>query len=259
MEDLNDMIDSPFYSPFDNVIIKGKEEDGKWIVYLEASNELKDQDGEIVDMKALEKAKEYYLSHGVISWDHKHKQTNDPKYIIGEPLDIKFTADNRTVVKAMLYQHNKIAQGLWDNIKSGAKKLGSSIGGGILHKAKERLTSIIWDEIAITHKPVNDGTLGSVQVVPFAQFAKALMAGSGVDAGTFTGGRALIPESLQGNEGMPGEPALVDMFNKLMVKVISGDIRDYNDMVAYVLDKGYPTDVARRIIYHIAQNMPVKA
>ena len=33
---LCDALDFPFYTPFAEVLIKGAEEDGKWIVYLEA-------------------------------------------------------------------------------------------------------------------------------------------------------------------------------------------------------------------------------
>jgi hypothetical protein len=52
-----EQIDNPFYAPYPEVLIKGEEDDeGRWIVYLQASNELKDQDGEIVDVKALQKA-----------------------------------------------------------------------------------------------------------------------------------------------------------------------------------------------------------
>jgi hypothetical protein len=70
-----EQLQNPFYSPLrGNVLIKGVEEDGQWIVYLQASNEMSDQDGEVVEMKALQKAADYYLSHGVLSWDHKHKQ-----------------------------------------------------------------------------------------------------------------------------------------------------------------------------------------
>lgn len=259
MDRLLDQIDSPFYSPFTNTLIKGVEEDGKWIVYLEASNELLDQEGESINMKALEKAKDYYLGHGVLSWDHKHKQTHDPKYIIGEPLAVRFTEEGKTLVKGFLYQKNPIAKGVWDNILSGATKLGSSVGGGILRKSESEITKVIWDETAITHKPVNEGTYGSVTILPFEEFAKALMAGGGVNAGSFTGGRALIHESLQGSENAQvSEGELTNLFDGMLKKVIAQEIRDYNDMVAYVLSFGYDADVARSIIYYVAQHMPTK-
>lgn len=270
-------VEYPFYAPFNEVLlIKGVEEDGRWIVYLEASNELKDQDGEVVDQAALKKAADYYLSHGIISWDHKHKQTNDPEFIIGEPLDVQFTDEGKTLVKGWLYQQNEKAKKVWNNIRSKAKRLGASVGGGILAKAEDHIRKVIWDEVAITHKPINDGTLGNVQLIPFEAFAKALSfsegntsldefvkaltAGSGVDASQFTGGRALTPESLQGStvKYVVKKDELDELFKSLMVEMIKGTVRNYNDLTNYVLDRGYSDGVARRIISHVAQNMSLQ-
>lgn len=277
MRQVIERVDFPFYAPFTEVLlIKGVEEDGRWIVYLEASNELKDQDKEVVDQSALKKAADYYLSHGILSWDHKHKQTNDPKYIIGEPLDVQFTDDGKTLVKGFLYKANDIAKSVWKNIQSKAKRLGASIGGGILAKAEEHIRKVIWDEVAITHKPINDGTLGNVQLIPFNAFAKALSfsegktsleefvkaltAGSGVNAANFTGGRALTPESLQGSavKYVVKKDELDDLFKSLMIDMIKGKVRNYNDLTNYVLDRGYSDGVARRIISHVAQNMSLQ-
>ena len=248
---------NPFYSPFGgSVLIKGAEENGKWIVYLQASNEMRDQDGEMVEVGALQKAADYYLSHGVISWDHKHKATHDPGFIIGEPLDVKFTGDRKTLVKGFLYQANDIAQKVWKNIQSGAQKLGASIGGGILQKSESNIKRVVWDETAITHRPVNDGTLGNVQMVPFAAFAKALMAGSGVNASDFTGGRALIPESLQGAVSVPEPQALRGVFGDLLKAMRGRKVSSYNDMVNFVYDRGYEGNDAVKIINYLARKIP---
>jgi len=251
-------LSNPFYSPFSDVLIKGAEENGQWIVYLQASNEMKDQDGETVDMAALQKAADYFLSHGVLSWDHKHKATHDPGFIIGEPLEVKFTKDHRTLVKGYLYQANDIAQKVWKNIQSGAKRLGASIGGGILQKSENAIKQVIWDETAITHRPVNDGTLGGVQMVPFAAFAKALMAGGGVDASVFTGGRALSPESLQGStvDNMVPPEELRGMFGDLLKAVRDNKIGSYNDMLNFVYDRGYEGNSAAKIINYLSRKIP---
>jgi hypothetical protein len=272
MKQVIEHLGNPFYAPFESVLVKGKEEDGKWMVYLEASNELEDQEGETVDLKAMQSAADNFLSKGILSWDHKHKQTNDPGFIIGEPLEVKFTEDKKTLVKGFLYKENDIAQKVWKNLKSGAKRLGSSIGGGILSKAGDRIKRVIWDELAITHKPVNDGTMGSVSMIPYSVFAKslsydgsdssiedfvkALTAGSGVDAGSFTGGRALTGESLQGStvQYIVKKEELDTLFNSMIKSMMTGEIEDYNDMVSHVLSKGYHGPVARQIINHIAQN-----
>jgi hypothetical protein len=248
---------NPFYTPFSHVLIKGAEEDGKWIVYLQASNEIEDQDKETVDVAALKKARDYYLSHGILSWDHKHKVTGDPGFIIGEPLDVRFTNRNETLVKGFLYKYNDIAQSVWKNIKSKARRLGASIGGGILQKAESAIKQVIWDETALTHKPVNDGTLGNVQIVPFAEFAKALTAGGGVNAAAFVGGRALSPESLQGStvDVLPMND-LRGMFSDLLKAIRSRKILNYNDMLNFVYDRGYEGNTAARIVNYIARKVP---
>lgn len=258
MDRLIEQITNPFYTPLSHVMIKGAEEDGKWIVYLQASNEMRDQDGETVEMVALKKAADYFLTHGVLSWDHKHKVTHDPGFIIGEPLDVRFTPKGETLVKGFLYKANDIAQKVWKNIESGARRLGASIGGGILQKAEDRIRQVIWDETALTHKPVNDGTMGMVQLVPFAAFAKALMAGAGVDAAAFTGGRALTSESLQGST-VDTSVSMSDvrgLFSDLLKAIRKGKITTYNDMINFVYDSGYEGNAAAKIVNYIARKVP---
>lgn len=261
-----------FYSPFSTALVKGAEEGGKWIVYLEASNEGLDQDSEVLLCKALKDAADYYLTHGVLSWDHQHKRTNDPKYIVGEPLDVAFTDKNATLVKGFLYKENEVAQSIWKNICSGATKLGASVGGGILKKAKDvahgikgTIARVIWDETALTHKPVNDLTLGKVQIIPFTEFAKALSAGYGVNAETFTGGRALTPENLQGSEIKNAYNAqghelpygeLRRVFDALLASIKSGRVQSYNDVMEFILSRGYPSNISAELIKFITQKLP---
>lgn len=254
-----EQLSNPFYSPFAGaVLIKGEEDEaGRWIVYLQASNELKDQDGETVESGALKKAKDYYLANGVLSWDHKHKVTGDPEFIIGEPEDVQFTDRGETLVKGWLYQKNKKAQSVWNNIRSGAKRLGASIGGGILQKAEDTIKKVVWDETAITHKPVNSGTMGNVQMVPFAAFAKAMTAGGGVDAALFSGGRALTGESLQGaTVDVLNMRDLRGMFSDLLKAIRDRKVADYSDMLNFVYDRGYEGNDAARIVNYIARKIP---
>lgn len=253
-----------FYSPFSETLIKGVEEDGKWNVYLEASNEIKDQDAEVLLCKALKQAADYYLTHGIISWDHRHKVTGDPKFIIGEPIDVAFNDKNKTLVKGWLYKENEIAQSVFQNICSKATKLGSSVGGGILRKAADLangvtgvISKVIWDETAITHKPVNDATMGNVSLIPFPEFAKSLMAGSGVDAATFTGGRALTPENLQGTAGPRAmSEEFKQLFRQLLTAVSEGRVSSYGDMIEFVIDKGYPAAEASELIQYLSYKIP---
>lgn len=246
-----------FYSPFQHTLVKAVEEDGKWRVYLEATNEFRDQQDERVVRQAMEEAKLNYLRKGVLSWDHKHKETGDPQYIIGEPEDVAFSGET-TLVKGFLYKKNKNAQTVFELLLSETSRLGSSIGGFILDKIDEiggkLIKKLIWDETAITYKPVNDFTLGKVQLAPFEAFAKALTAGSGVNPSQFTGGRALTNESLQGNEKKKKkeddeyrkgiEDALVisdltDMFSDFFSRVKSGEIYDREGLVMYLSGRGF--------------------
>jgi hypothetical protein len=261
--------DEEFYSPFSgSVLIKAEEHGGKWILYLQASNEGLDQESEVILSKALQEAKDYYLSHGVLSWDHKHKLLHDPGFIVGEPLDVQFSKSNETLVKGWLYQKNPIAKKLWANIESGAQKLGASVGGGILAKSKNQIAKVVWDETAITHKPVNDGTLGHVQIMPFSEFAKALMAGGGVDAASYSGGRALSPENMDGTmvDQTFGQTDVAPnvtyeegrrYFDGLMIAIKQGQIVSMNDVISYTRDQGYSDDVAATLIEFVARKIPV--
>lgn len=249
MSDFLETIDNPFYSPFPNasIMIKAVEENDDWIIYMQASNEIRDQEGDIIEMGALKKARDYYLSHGVLSWNHMHKIKQDPKFIVGEPLEVEFTKNNETILKGKMYKKNKIAQSIWDNVQSGAKKLGASVGGGILHKsADKRVSSVIWDETAITHCPMNDGTLGNVRIVPFAEFMKALTAGGGIDAANFSGGRALTPESMQGATvdilGSRSRTEWDEIFLIFAKAVATGNITNVNEFYSFGNDLGLSRD-----------------
>lgn len=256
--------ENPFYAPFaHSELIKAEEESGKWVIYLEASNEAIDLDGEVTVMKALKEAADHYLTHGVISWDHQHKIQKDPSYIIGEPMDLAFTSQKSTLVKAMLYKENKRAQGVWENIQSNTSRFGSSIGGYILKKAVEAtakfIKQVLWDETAITHKPVNDTTMGKVQLLPFTAFAKALMAGSGVNAANFSGGRALTTESLQGTEKNNNSSSNIHLnnipigvldlvFKGFLENVKEGSVKSYEDTRKFVMSHGFDMGVTDQML-----------
>ena len=231
--------DDPFYAGFANaVLLKAEEEGSKWVVYLEASNERPDQEEEVTVMKALKDASDFYLSHGVISWDHQHKLQKSPEFIIGEPIDVAFTSGKSTLVKGMLYKENKRAQGVMENVLSKSSRFGASVGGYILKKAIENaqkfIRRVIWDDTAITHKPVNDTTMGHVQLVPFAAFAKSLTAGSGVDASKFSGGRALTPETKHPETVKIGPDQLSSVFKSFLKGVKEGKLGSYDETRSWV-------------------------
>jgi len=222
----------PFYTPLSYYLVKG-DEDNPYIVFIEASNEIPDSQKDVVFMKALADERESFLKKGIISWDHLHKiDEKSPEYIIGEPLEVKFKAD-RTFVKALLYKGVKYADSIVKLLRAKTTRLGASIGGyvkskKVLSKTLSGITKVLWDEVAITYKPVNDTTLGNVTLMPIGAFAKALMVGSGVDASSFTGGRVLVGESLQGAEKKRKKKAK-EIISELVWRMEKGDIQTDND------------------------------
>ncbi len=256
-----------FYSPFEMVLVKAAEENGNWIVYLEASNESIDKDNEVVMQKALQEASEYYVKHGVLSWDHKHKQMHDPNYIIGEPLDVAFPSTGKTLVKGRLYKNNRRAQGVWENLRSESTRFGASVGGYVLQKGAEgkKVQKVFWDETAITHKPINEPTQGNVSIVPMKEFRKALMAGAGINPAEFSSGRSLIGESMQGvvnKKDLPEPPKKItaeelnSLFKSLFEEIKKGGNMSHNDLVAFVYDHGYESSVAADIINYATAQLP---
>ena len=216
-----------FYTPFEgNIILKADEKDPD-IIYIEASNEEIDQQDDIVFMKALEEEAESFLKKGLISWDHLHKIEKSPEFIIGEPLDVAFK-NEKTWVKGKLYKAVKLARAVRDLLASGSTRIGASVGGFIkrrkpLTKSTSGIVKLIWNELALTYKPVNEALMGNVSLIPIGAFAKALMAGSGVNPEVMAGGRAMTPESLQGK-------VVKEIMNEFVWRLKNGDIRTEDDI-----------------------------
>ena len=275
---------SLFSLPFSSVTVrKGDDEKNKWVIYIEASNEFRDKQYEIVLQKAMVEAKEGFLQEGTISWNHLHKdetlKNDSPKNVIGEPLEVHFAGDEgkRTLVKGLLYYKNKVAQELMDNLESGSTRFGASIGGKKLSKSfAGEVDKVIWDEVALTYSPVNAKTLGRVSLTPMEEFAKALTAGGGVNPAEFTSGRAMIPESLQG-ANLPQELkdkfveqmgwSLNDAFYDIMrtkYKSVFKQALSYitdnlnytdDDLRAHLLGKKVSQTVADSVIEYLKTNM----
>jgi hypothetical protein len=240
------------------------------IVYIEASNQLDDAQKDVVLQKALKDQVKPFLKKGVVSWNHLHKIQNDPKFIVGEPLDVAFPDDGRTLVKARLYPSNDHAKDILAKAHDGSTRLGASIGGYILKRKQELnksyILSVLWDEVAITHQPVNEDTLGKVTIVPFADFSKAfihddverleelskaLAAGYGTDASTMTGGRALTQESLMGsgNAKRVKPEQLTAAFKAVLTNIRARKVKTYKDLVSTLPEnmKSFAPIIARVI------------
>jgi len=196
------------------------EEDGARFVYLEASNQARDLQGEVVLAKALRDSAEYFLRYGNLDIDHKTQlgpQAGSDYLLfeIGQPVDVRASGES-TWVKGSIYQGDtktaEHANHFWDSITKmkPAKRWYPSVGGSIQERGVSGTIPVVkkvrWTNIGFSATPVNPA-VPQVSTVPFGALAKcwgpggldlrkALEAGYGTDSADLTGGAALRSESL---------------------------------------------------------------
>lgn len=207
-------------------------EGGERFVYLEASNEAMDQQGEVVLARALEESAAFYLKFGNLDIDHftqigaKNGIPNYELYEIGRPVDVR-VRDGKTFVKGQIYAGNgaaaEKANAFWSSLTdlSPPARWYPSVGGAVLQKAVEIdpatrsrravIKKVRWSNVAFSKTPVNPD-LATVSTVPFGALAKsfslsggidwmkALNAGYGTDSATLSGGAALRMQSLDAGQ-----------------------------------------------------------
>ena len=152
------------------------DDDGNAICCGEASNENEDLEGDITLQQALLDSKEHFITNGVVTYDHRHNnpdEKNPERYIIGEPLDVNFMPDGKTLVKFKLFKRNDIAKEIIKKLQDKAKTVRISIGGHFGRKLGNKIISFLWDEIALTYKPVNN-TLSPVYLGNNLSLSKSL-------------------------------------------------------------------------------------
>ena len=90
------------------------QEGGDRFIYLEASNETLDQQGEVVLAKALEESADYYLKFGNLDIDHytqigaRNGIPNYELFEIGRPVDVA-CREGATFVKGQIYSGSGVA------------------------------------------------------------------------------------------------------------------------------------------------------
>ncbi len=229
----------PDYIRFDALLkARPSQEGDRRIIYMEASNEGVDHQGEITLQKALQESADYYMRHGNVDISHytlmgPRGGAPNPMYEIGRPLDVRVDG-SRTFVKAELFRRvpgKEIspqvvnADMVWNSMTSQDPPMRwyPSVGGAVLAKAMRFdpasranvavITKVRWNNIALDRCPVNK-TVGTADTMPIGVFAKSmggamvvagdgggagpLTMGYGTDSATFTGGRALAEQSLDG-------------------------------------------------------------
>jgi len=191
-------------------------------VYIEASNEVKDQQGEKVLAKALGNSADYYLKFGNLDIDHytqigaKRGIPDYMAYEIGMPVSVRIEKGT-TFVKGRI----KAGEGpaalkanlFWSSLTdvNPPERWYPSVGGAVTGKSVELdsdgnkvgvVTAVRWTNIGFSKTPVNDH-LQTVSTTAFGPLAKSwgamlkgLEAGYGTDSATLTGGAALRVQSL---------------------------------------------------------------
>ena len=228
------------------------ENNEKYFIFdVEASNENLDLEDQKILQRALLDSKEYFLSNGVISKDHLHqkivgeginrKLIYDEDFIIGEPLEV-YTKGSVTRVKGKLYRKNKYAQKFINLLEEGSSRVKASVGGllPIVRKAKEdgkeveKVVSMLWNDLALTISPVNH-TVGGAYIIERALnglVLKALSAGYGTDSAKFTGGRALVPEDLEGTNKINH---INDVLLLFLSEIEKGKIKNKKEAESFLL------------------------
>ena len=227
MGDMTILDDMPEFFRLGGELLKASpsEEDGERLLYIEASNEDQDREGEVILQKALADSAEFYLRHGNIDLSHytaigaKLGIPNHMSYEIGRPIAARVDG-KRTFVKAQLYRGEsdmaKNANMVWDSLTKqfpparwypsvGGKVLSASVKIDPLTKAKVGVVDkVLWNNTALDRCPVNS-TVAEVSTVPIGTFSKAmggftiaksLTAGYGTDMAELQGGEALRVQSL---------------------------------------------------------------
>lgn len=246
-----------------------REEDGKRLLYLEASDETLDHQQEKVLQSALVDSRDYYLRHGNLDISHytligmKHGIPDHLSYEIGKPVEVRFGdgATKKTFVKAELYQganggtskQAENADMVWKSITKQRPAMSwfPSVGGGILDKGpavdpetKSTITvvkKVRWCNIGLDRMPVNK-SVPEVSRAPIGLFAKSLggyyvlktlTAGYGTNSATLSGGAALRKQSLH------GVPVTYMDFRERLAKHISSNVEQpcgANELIDYSIN-----------------------
>lgn len=203
-------------------------EGGRRYVYIEASDETRDLQGEIVLAKALADSSDYYLRYGNLDIDHytqigaRAGIPNFEAYEIGRPVEVS-SRDGRTFVKGQINTGSGPAAERADLFWSSLTEIDPparwypSVGGAVMEKGVTLdpktqarcavIKRVRWTNIGFSKTPVNP-SVGTVSTVPFGALAKsfvgggwdlskALEAGYGTDSAALTGGGAMRRQSIQ--------------------------------------------------------------
>lgn len=234
------------------------------VIYLEASNEARDYQGEQVLAKALAASADYFERYG--NFDIQHRSmiglaSGDPDYHlheIGRPEKVRVDS-GRTFVKGIVFSGEgrvaEAANNFWDSLTrlNPPQRWYPSVGGKIQEVKKaidpesgqptRQITKVIWSNVGFSRTPVNPrvpqvstvpiGTLAKCMTEDGIDFQKALEAGYGTDSATLAGGAALRRQSL---DGAPQD--YWEFRNRLAAAVLKGGVATREHMLMRAREMG---------------------
>lgn len=287
----------PEHVRFDTLMkARAASEGGERIIYVEASSEAKDQEGEVVLARALRDSLDTFMKFGVVDLDHKSMpsvaakygiaQEDCPRWIVGQPVSVRFDG-SKTLVKARLRQGDTPLADQANLVWDGLTKLNppdryyASVGGSVLAReiridpqTGDRvpvITKTRWNNLALSLQPVNQH-LGAASTVPIGAFAKSFGgfvlgksgAGTALDAGVHAtdasakrGGAALGAQSLDGESVR----SYFDFRERLARDIRAGlagrDITNHA-MQAYGLPIDQAAQWAERFLHGVNQSLTLR-
>ncbi|GHU65041.1 hypothetical protein FACS189447_03270 [Spirochaetia bacterium] len=244
------------------------DEDGNFFFDVEASNDNLDLEQMRMLQQALAKSKNYFLTNGVISKDHLHKQLvkgqyiTDESYVIGEPVRVYADGKSSTRVQGKLYRNNPHAQKFIELMEAGSTRVKASVAG-ILPKAikmkdgTKNVVSFLWNDLALTIAPVNYTVSPASGIIAKSlnslDFVKAMTVGYGTDSSQFTGGRALQKEDVE-YEAVDKSARYDEAVASLVNAMADGDVKTLEEAQAFLKDYGYSSTVSLDVIKEIVAN-----
>lgn len=186
----------PVSFQFPRVAMKAQvaEEQGQRILYMQASSEVRDLQGEKVLLSALAKSIPYFLQYGRIDLDHasvlaeiRGQKVNPYAFEIGKPLDARVDGDS-VWVKAAIFtakgpgnKFTEAADLFWDSLQTAPPTVWyPSIAGDVFSESPvvedgqqtQEIRGIRWHSIGLSRTPVNHH-VAPVSTLPLRTFAKA--------------------------------------------------------------------------------------
>jgi hypothetical protein len=248
--------------------VPAEEHASERVVYLEASSEDEDLQGETILRSALWASRAYFVKRGNLDIDHlsvlgrKLGVRRYWEYEIGRPTDVR--KDGKIWVRGYLYEGCEHADSVWRSFHYKPPQVWfASVSGAILARDsldQTKITEVRWNNLALTREPVNHKLRSSVSTRPIGpfgkghltlvgreEFAKALTAGYGSDAGALTGGAALRRESLAGASSRTRYREFRRLASRRVLSRQMAKTFTRGDLRTWALDCGYDDESAAMV------------